>query len=137
KVYLAHAYAGSRASLKTVLVIKEMNPAGNKITGPAVMIYDGHENDPTVEGPKIHKHNGYYYVFAPAGGVSTGWQIVLRSKHIYGPYERKVVMHQGNTDINGPHQGAWVEGHDGKDWFLHFQDKEAYGRIVHLQPVSW
>src|SRR5690606_30012186 len=90
-----------------------------------------------VEGPKIHKHNGYYYVFAPAGGVSTGWQIVLRSKHIYGPYERKVVMHQGNTDINGPHQGAWVEGHDGKDWFLHFQDKEAYGRIVHLQPVSW
>jgi beta-xylosidase len=45
-------------------------------------------------------------------------------------------MHQGKTDINGPHQGAWVESKSG-DWFLHFQDKEAFGRIVHLQPLTW
>jgi beta-xylosidase len=69
--------------------------------------------------------------------VSTGWQLVLRSKHIYGPYERKVVMDQGTTSINGPHQGAWVTTQTGEDWFLHFQDKEAYGRIVHLQPMKW
>ena len=25
----------------------------------------------------------------------------------------------------------------GEDWFLHFQDKECYGRVVHLQPVTW
>jgi hypothetical protein len=25
----------------------------------------------------------------------------------------------------------------GEDWFLHFQDKEAYGRVVHLQPMKW
>jgi beta-xylosidase len=25
----------------------------------------------------------------------------------------------------------------GEDWFLHFQDKEAYGRVVHLNPVDW
>ena len=137
KVYLTHAYAGSRAGIKTILVIKKLNEYGNKVISDPVLIFDGHESDPTVEGPKIHKRNGYYYIFAPAGGVSTGWQLVLRSKNIYGPYERKMVMHQGETNINGPHQGAWVDTPTGEDWFLHFQDKDAYGRIVHLQPMKW
>lgn len=84
-----------------------------------------------------YKRNGYYYIFAPAGGVATGWQLVLRSKNIYCPYERKVVMEQGSTPINGSHQGAWVNTHLGEDWFLHFQDKGIYGRVVHLQPMKW
>ena len=137
KTYLVHAYAGSRAGIKSIIVIKEMNKEGTKIIGNGVMVYDGHESDPTIEGPKFYKRNGYYYIFAPAGGVSTGWQTVLRSKNIYGPYERKVVIDQGTTSINGPHQGAWVTTQTGEDWFLHFQDKEAYGRIVHLQPMKW
>ncbi len=135
--YLVHAYAGSRAGFKSILVIKPLNKEGSKTTGNAVMVFDGHDTDPTVEGPKLYKRNGYYYIFAPAGGVSTGWQLVLRSKNIYGPYERKVVMQQGNTPVNGPHQGAWVNTPTGEDWFLHFQDKEAYGRVVHLQPMIW
>ncbi len=137
KCYLVHAYAGSRAGIKSIIVVKEMNAAGTEIISDAVMVYDGHETDPTIEGPKFYKRNGYYYIFAPAGGVSTGWQLVLRSKNIYGPYERKVVMDQGTTNINGPHQGAWVTTTKGEDWFLHFQDKDAYGRIVHLQPMKW
>lgn len=137
KVYLVHAYAGSRAGIKSIIVIKELNAEGTKVTGNAVMVYDGHENDPTIEGPKFYKRNGYYYIFAPAGGVSTGWQTVLRSKNIYGPYERKVVLDQGATPVNGPHQGAWVNTTTGEDWFLHFQDRDAYGRIVHLQPMKW
>lgn len=137
KVYLAHAYAGSRAGFKSILVIKEMNNAGTKTITDPVLVFDGHEKDPTVEGPKLYKRNGYYYLFAPAGGVSTGWQLVLRSKNIYGPYERKVVMDQGQSPVNGPHQGAWVNTVTGEDWFLHFQDKDAYGRIVHLQPMKW
>ena len=48
------------------------------------------------------------------------------------------VMAQGNTNVNGPHQGAWVDNLHGKEhWFLHFQDKGAYGRVVHLQPMEW
>ncbi len=137
KSYLVHAYAGSRAGIKSIIVVKEMNREGTKIISSAVMVYDGHEVDPTIEGPKFYKRNGYYYIFAPAGGVSTGWQTVLRSKNVYGPYERKVVMDQGATSVNGPHQGAWVTTQTGEDWFLHFQDKDAYGRVVHLQPVKW
>ncbi len=137
KVYLVHALAGSRAGFKSVILVKELNAAGDKVTSDGVLVYDGHELDATIEGPKIYKRNKYYYIFAPAGGVSTGWQTILRSKNIYGPYERKVVLNQGTTNINGPHQGAWVQTQTGQDWFLHFQDKDAYGRILHLQPMKW
>lgn len=136
-VYLVHAYAGSRAGIKSIIVVKQMNAEGTTTLDAGVLVYDGHEKDPTIEGPKFYKRNGYYYIFAPAGGVSTGWQLVLRSKNIYGPYERKVVMDQGLTTINGPHQGAWLNTQTGEDWFLHFQDKGAYGRVVHLQPMKW
>ncbi|MBR9856063.1 MAG: glycosyl hydrolase 43 family protein, partial [Algicola sp.] len=137
KVYLAYAFAGSRAGIKSLLVIETMNVEGTKTNDNAVMIIDGHKDESTIEGPKLYKRNGYYYIFAPAGGVSTGWQTILRSKTIYGPYEKKKVLHQGNTEINGPHQGAWVITQTGEDWFFHFQDKDAYGRIVHLQPMQW
>ncbi|RYY48128.1 MAG: glycosyl hydrolase 43 family protein [Chitinophagaceae bacterium] len=137
KAYLVHAYAGSRAGFKSIIVVKEMNAGGDSIIGKPVMVFDGQKTDPTIEGPKFYKRNGYYYIFAPAGGVSTGWQLVLRSKSVYGPYERRVVMDQGRSSINGPHQGAWVNTVNGEDWFLHFQDKDAYGRIVHLQPMVW
>ncbi|MDB5196562.1 MAG: glycosyl hydrolase 43 family protein [Flaviaesturariibacter sp.] len=137
KVYLAHAFAGSRAGIKSIIAVKQLNSEGTKTIDEGVLVYDGHETDPTIEGPKFYKRNGYYYLFAPAGGVPTGWQLVLRSKKVYGPYERKVVMDQGRSPVNGPHQGAWVTTQTGEDWFLHFQDKEAYGRVVHLQPMKW
>jgi beta-xylosidase len=73
----------------------------------------------------------------PAGGVPTGFQLAMRSKSPYGPYEHKIVLAQGKTNINGPHQGGWIHTKYGEDWFLHFQDKEAYGRVVHLNPVDW
>jgi beta-xylosidase len=137
KAYLAYAYAGSRAGIKSILVIREMNTEGSKLIGEAVLVFDGHPDNPTVEGPKLYKKDGFYYIFAPAGGVATGWQLVLKSKKIYGPYEVKNVLEQGKTTINGPHQGAWVDTPAGEDWFIHFQDKAAYGRIVHLQPMKW
>jgi len=137
RVWLVHAYAGSRAGIKSILSVAEMNDEGTKTITPSRIVYDGHENDPTIEGAKFHKQNGYYYIFAPAGGVATGWQTVLRSKHIYGPYDRKMVMAQGKSAVNGPHQGAWVDTPQGEHWFYHFQDVGAIGRIVHLQPMMW
>lgn len=135
--YLIHAWAGSRAGVKSLLTVRRMNPEGTSVSEEGRHVFDGHRDHPTVEGPKLYKRNGYYYIFAPAGGVSTGWQLILRSKDIYGPYQEKVVLAQGSTSINGPHQGGWVETPSGQSWFIHFQDKEAYGRVVHLQPVTW
>lgn len=138
RVYLVHAYAASRSGINSMLVIKELNKEGNKVISAPVMVFDGNDGkNHTIEGPKLYKRNGYYYIFSPAGGVVYGWQIVLRSRHIYGPYESKIVMHQGRTAINGPHQGAWVTTPAGEDWFLHFQDRGAYGRVLHLNPMKW
>lgn len=137
KAYLVHAWAGSRAGVKSILTVHKMSPDGTKVLDDGRHVFDGHDDHPTVEGSKFYKRNGYYYIFAPAGGVSTGWQLILRSKNVYGPYEEKIVLEQGRTSVNGPHQGAWVETPKGQDWFYHFQDVDAYGRIVHLQPMHW
>lgn len=137
QTYLVHAFAGSRAGIKSMLAVTRLTPDGTKAVGESKIIYDGHDQDETIEGPKFYKRNGYYYILAPAGGVKTGWQVALRSKNVFGPYERKIVMAQGKSTINGPHQGAWVDTPTGEHWFLHFQDCYAYGRVVHLQPMVW
>ncbi len=138
RAYIVHGYAGSRAGLKSILGLIEMTPDGTQTIGQDRVIYDGHAENVTIEGPKFYKRNGYYYILCPAGGVPTGWQLAMRSKTVDGPYEWKVVMAQGNSKINGPHQGGWVDTPDGSEhWFLHFQDVEAYGRVCHLNPVEW
>ncbi|MDE5621402.1 MAG: glycoside hydrolase 43 family protein [Alistipes sp.] len=137
RAYLVHGWAGSCAGLKSVLSVTEMSPDGTRLIGEEVMIFDGHGEHPTVEGPKFYKRNGWYYVFAPAGGVKPGWQIVLRSRSPWGPYECRTVLHQGDTETPGPHQGGWVEDVEGNSWFMHFVDMYAYGRVAHLQPMTW
>ena len=137
RAYLSHGCAGSRAGVKSVLFVAPMSPDGTHVTGPSRMVYDGHEDQPTIEGTKFYKRNGYYYIMSPAGGVKYGWQVELRSKNPFGPYDEYVGMAQGKSKVNGPHQGAWVDTQNGEDWFIHFQDKHAYGRVIHLQPARW
>ncbi len=137
KAYLVHAWARSRAGINSVLTMHRMEPDASRLLDDGVAVFDGRANHPTIEGPKLYKRSGYYYIFAPAGGVTSGWQTVLRAKNILGPYEDRIVMDQGKTAINGPHQGAWVELASGEHWFIHFQDRGAYGRVTHLQPMKW
>lgn len=138
RAYLVHAWAGSRAGVNSLLTLHQLAPDGTHVLDAGRNIYSGHGGNHTIEGPKLYKRGDYYYIFAPAGGVATGWQLALRSRSLYGPWEAKTVLDQGTTAINGPHQGAWVDTPDGKeDWFLHFQDKGPYGRVLHLQPMHW
>ena len=137
--YLVHAWARSRAGFNNVLTLHRMSPDGLSVLDEGEVVVDGNQLEGwyTIEGPKLYKRDGLYYIFAPAGGVREGWQGVFRSKSIYGPYEQRIVLEQGGTEINGPHQGAWLTTPVGEDWFLHFQDKDVYGRIVHMQPMRW
>lgn len=138
QAYLVSAVAKGFVGYNSVLYLIRMTPDGMSTYGDIVKIFDGNDKGQyTLEGPKLYKKDGYYYIFAPAGGVKPGWQTVLRSKNIWGPYEYKEVLKQGTTPINGPHQGAWVDTVTGEDWFLHFQDRFALGRVVHLQPMIW
>jgi beta-xylosidase len=137
QAYLVHAYAKSRAGIRDRLRVCPMAPDGKRLLGEGQVVFHQPERHPTIEGPKFHKREGWYYILAPAGGVPTGWQTVLRSRNIFGPYEDRIVLEQGGTSINGPHQGGLVDTPNGEWWFLHFQDAGVYGRIAHLQPVEW
>jgi beta-xylosidase len=130
--YLIHSMTGAGP-----LILHRMSPDGKHVLDEGKIIVQDPEHLPVLEGPKLYKRDGYYYIFAPFGGVGGGSQAVLRSRQIYGPYEHRVVLAQGSTNINGPHQGGYVETPDGEGWFVHFQADGAHGRIVHLEPVHW
>ncbi|MGN6423239.1 MAG: glycoside hydrolase family 43 protein [Asticcacaulis sp.] len=152
KAYLIHAFAKSRAGKNNMLILKPMSADGTHTLGEGRVVIDGAAlpqvatslgmaDWSVIEGPKLYKRDGWYYIFAPADGVKNGWQAVFRSRRIEGPYEARDVMDQGPLDdlgpANGPHQGALVDTPDGKSWFLHFQDTDSYGRRVWLEPVTW
>jgi len=139
KVWLIHGWAKSRAGINNLISLQRLSDDGQAVAGEAQVIIDASKlaGYNTLEGPKFYKRHGWYYIFAPAGGVATGWQSVFRARNIAGPYEDRIVLDQGKTTVNGPHQGAWVDTPAGADWFLHFQDQGAYGRVVHLQPMTW
>lgn len=137
KAWLVHAYARSRAGIKHKLVVHEMRPDGTALLDSGTLVFEDSVHHPTAEGPKFYERNGTFWIFAPAGGVATGWQLAMRAVHPRGPYVARTVLAQGTTRVNGPHQGAWVTLANGDDWFLHFQDRGPYGRIVHLQPMTW
>lgn len=141
RVYLVHGWAKSRAGISNRLSLLRLSADGQRVEEDLGTIIDGAAvpvpGFRTLEGPKFYKRDGWYYVFAPAGGVAEGWQSVFRARDIRGPYDHRIVLAQGSTPINGPHQGALVDTPAGDCWFLHFQDKAAYGRVVHLQPVAW
>lgn len=138
RVYLVNGWANSRNRFASVITVRELNAEGTKAISDPVIVFDGNGTENrTCEGPKFYKRNCWYWVMFPAGGVPTGFQVAMRSQSPFGPYEAKKVLAQGKSKINGPHQGAWIHTQYGEDWFMHFQDKEAYGRVVHLQPVTW
>lgn len=137
RAWLIHGFAYSRSGIKNKLQLLEMAPDASRLLDEGRIIFDGTPSHPTLEGPKLYKRQGEYWIFAPAGGVKRGWQTVLRAPSLAGPWQSRDVLHQGKTSVNGPHQGAWVELEKGENWFFHFQDKGVYGRVVHLQPLHW
>lgn len=137
KCYLVVGFAKSRIGFNSMLGVYEVTPDLKEMVSDYKIVYDGHNDNPTIEGPKFYQRNDYFYIMAPAGSVKTGWQTCLRSKDIYGPYETKIVLTQGDTLINGPHQGALIDLPNKEYAFIHFQDMDCYGRIIHLEPVKW
>jgi len=126
--YLVHSQVGAGP-----IIIHRMSPDGKTLLDEGRTLYTGH----VAEGPKMFKKDGFYYISIPEGGVPTGWQTILKSKHIDGPYAARRILEKGSTPINGPHQGAFVDTPDGEWWFYHFQSADPLGRVVHLQPVKW
>ncbi|HEV8443146.1 MAG TPA: glycoside hydrolase 43 family protein [Steroidobacteraceae bacterium] len=119
------------------LVLHRMSADGTKVLDAGKVIVEDPEKLPVLEGPKLLKRHGWYYIFAPYGGVEQGPQAVLRSRNIWGPYDMRTVLTQGSSPVQAPHQGGYVETPRGEGWFLHFNSTGAYGRILYLEPVRW
>lgn len=139
RAWMVFGWARSRAGWANRISAVEISPDATRVIGEPFTVIDGDalEGYHTLEGPKIYKRDGTYWIFAPAGGVGAGWQSVFRADSLAGPYESRIVLSQGDSEVNGPHQGAWVTTPDGEDWFLHFQERHPFGRVVHAQPMRW
>jgi beta-xylosidase len=121
--YLVHSHKGAGP-----LILHRMSADGTTLLDDGKQIYQGKNS----EGPKMYKRHGYYYISLPEGGVAAGGQVMLRSRDIYGPYERKQVLPDGS-----PHQGGMVELDDGSAWFISFKSAGWQGRVDYLNPVTW
>ncbi len=123
KAYIAH---GQGTIFITPLAADALSVAGK----PVKVI----EHEP-VEGSHLYKINGKYFIFSPAAGI--GSQLCFRSDHLYGPYEKKVVMHDTRNTGYGVHQGGLVQLQNGDWWCLIMEDRGPIGRVTRLEPVTW
>lgn len=136
KVYVVHGQG--------TLYITELASDARSVTGKPVKIWDkgfksnGLPGGPFgMEGSHMYKINGKYYITCAAGGTK-GWQVCLRSDHIYGPYAYKIIVNDsGSYQGSGLHQGGMVELKNGSWWFIIMQDRGPIGRVPHLEPVVW
>ncbi len=106
---------------------------------------------PSVEGPHIYYKDGWYYLMEAEGGTEYGHhEMILRSKDIYGPYEKNpsnpILSHVARKrhPIQATGHADLVEGPDGKWWavFLAIRTKPRpllhhLGRETFLAPVEW
>jgi len=127
KIYVAHGYNTiSITEVDSNLVAKSED----------VLVYTG-DIRRGLEGAHVYKINGYYYLYCTYGGLD-GFQVALRSKNIYGPYEQKIVIRDTTHGPNfGIHQGALIETQTGEWWTMLFVDSGPFGRFPSLQPVTW
>ncbi len=139
KCYIAFTFDRSKTGNSSQIAIFEADDTLKTAAKNFSIIYNGKDTAPLADNPKLYRHDGMFYILAPAGGTRSGWQIALRSKNILGPYESKVIMIEGDTDINGPCNGSLVDVDGlGEKWcFLHSRDMNAYGKTVYLEPVAW
>lgn len=91
-----------------------------------------------LEGSRMIKHNGKYYlqmISWPQGHPRR--EVCYRADHIYGPYEKKVILETEFGGKGGVGQGTIVDTPDGRWYGIIFQDRGGVGRTPTLEPVRW
>ena len=139
RCFVVFSFDKKRTGVNSQLAVFEANEELTAASSKFTVVYDGRNMAPEIGNPKIYRRGKYFYILASAGGVKSGWQVALRSPDIYGPYEGRIILTQGETDINGPRCGSLVDMDDGGEkWaFVHTQDKGAYGHVLHVEPAIW
>ena len=110
------------------LLVQEYDPQRGQLIGDRHEVYQG--GSIFLEGPHLLKHDGGYYLFcADTGtGVLHG-QTMLRSRHIFGPYE----MDQTPFDVDGEAPSLLTSRHHPE---LYLQ-KAGHADLVETQNGEW
>ncbi|KAL2803107.1 glycosyl hydrolases family 43-domain-containing protein [Aspergillus granulosus] len=75
------------------IALQEFDPKAGKLVGARKNIFKGTELD-LVEGPHLYKRKGWYYLLTAEGGTAYEHACTLvRSRNIWGPYERHPQTH--------------------------------------------
>lgn len=132
------------------IMMQEYSEAEQKVIGEPKMIWRG-SSSRTTEGPVMYYKDGWYYLFCAEGGTGVRHcEVVLRSRQIYGPYERgsyepliTAWPYPANPLQKAGH-ASMAQGPDGS-WFLaHLCSRPVgpekdciLGRETAIQPLEW
>jgi len=129
---------------------------GLRRDGPIEQVYGGWPipedwiiEAPALEGPKVLRHDGWFYLFSGQGGTAgpptSHMVIVARSRSIDGPWEncpRNPIVRTVSAD-----EPWWSRGHGtpvqgpAGDWWLAYHGYEngfrTLGRQMLLEPFIW
>lgn len=154
KNFLLYKVDGNAFGRQTPIYIVEMNEDGTRLIGQhrQILINDRPWEAHVIEGPWIHYHNGYYFLFYSGNGyASPGYAVgVARSKSITGPYEKAAapilsqvgnrakghyfagpghnsVIHIPNNNVDVMIYHSWLSGHI----------NSSPGRVVAIDRIWW
>ncbi|MCA1809552.1 MAG: glycoside hydrolase 43 family protein [Kiritimatiellia bacterium] len=126
------------------MLLFRMSADGEQLLDGGTLIHGGR----TTEAIKLYKINGYYYILYvehPMDENGRRTQFAARSRNIYGPYERRELIHShGPARDMCPSQGGLVATAQGTWHFLCHGMHDAreapamaVGRPLALLPVTW
>lgn len=99
-------------------------------------VRDAEENG-LLEGSRVIKHDGYYYLLMISWPRTGRQQLAYRSRSLTGEWEKRVILKSQFGGFPFVGQGTIVDGPDGQWHGVIFQDRGGVGRILTLSPVRW
>ena len=90
-----------------------------------------------LEGSRVIKHNGYYYLIMISWPRTGRHQLAYRAKSLDGRWEKRDILTDNFDQIGNVGQGTIVDGPNGEWYGVIFQDRGGVGRILTLSPVRW
>lgn len=120
--------------------VRELKPDLTDVMpgGVDARVFDRGDETGLLEGSRVIKHDGRYYVLMiswPAGGIRR--EVCYRADNIMGPYEKRVVLESRFGSYGGVGQGTIVDDGHGNWYGVIFQDRGGVGRVPMLMPCRW
>lgn len=118
--------------------ISQLDADGLKPVRSEVVLRGGDLGHTSLEGNRLYKINGLYYILNDNPDSATTY--IWKSESPWGPWEHKILVSGVTPPLaggNSPHQGSLVETPDGNWYFMSFTWAYPAGRLPVLAPIVW